>query len=130
MKGVMLGKGKSVVYFAAVHVKHPQTMSLRGLSYYEQHFLFSNRLVQLVIGLNPEQTSIQILFIFSMIAAYVLPMILHQVKAFLSSSFLFLYFNFYSFLLYLFIYFSIINTNFSIHVNDYYRSYTVILLTL
>lgn len=128
MKGVMLEKGKLVVYFVAVHVKHPHTMSLRGLSYYEQHFLLSNRLVQLVIGFHPEQTSIQILFIFSMIAAYVLPMILHQVKAFLSSSFLFLYFNFYTFLLYsfYFLFFSIINTNFSMHVKDYYRSYTVI----
>ncbi|KAF7386937.1 hypothetical protein HZH66_011389 [Vespula vulgaris] len=54
------------------------TMSLRGLSYYEHHFLLSNRLVQLIIGLRPHQTSIQAFFIFSAITVYVLPMILHQ----------------------------------------------------
>ncbi|KAF7388641.1 hypothetical protein HZH68_012583 [Vespula germanica] len=54
------------------------TMSLRGLCYYEHHFLLSNRLVQLIIGLRPHQTSIQAFFIFSAITVYVLPMILHQ----------------------------------------------------
>nr|KAF7411041.1 hypothetical protein H0235_013648 [Vespula pensylvanica] len=53
-------------------------MSLRGLSYYEQHFFLTNRLVQLLIGLRPSQSSHEQLLLVSVVTLYVLPAIMHQ----------------------------------------------------
>ncbi|KAF7388756.1 hypothetical protein HZH68_012698 [Vespula germanica] len=53
-------------------------MSLRGLSYYEQHFFLTNRLVQLLIGLRPSQSSHEQLLLVSVVTLYVLPAIVHQ----------------------------------------------------
>ncbi|KAI4484003.1 hypothetical protein M0804_007459 [Polistes exclamans] len=55
-------------------------MSLKGSSYYKQHFLYSNRLVQLIMGLRPNQSSYDQLFRWCTVSAYVLPMIVHQVQ--------------------------------------------------
>ncbi|KAF7388643.1 hypothetical protein HZH68_012585 [Vespula germanica] len=60
---------ENVKYFA---------MSLECQFYYEQHFLLSNRIVQLVLGLHPSQCPSDQLFQCCTLAIYVLPMIAHQ----------------------------------------------------
>ncbi|XP_035737964.1 uncharacterized protein LOC118448608 [Vespa mandarinia] len=54
-------------------------MSTRGACFFEQHFLFSNRLVQFVLGLRPNQNSNDQLFQLCTVIAYVLPIIIHQI---------------------------------------------------
>ncbi|KAL2714432.1 uncharacterized protein V1478_015617 [Vespula squamosa] len=55
------------------------TMSARGVNFFEQHFLLSNRLVQFVLGLRPNQSSNDQLFLLCTIIAYVLPILVHQI---------------------------------------------------
>nr|KAF7411043.1 hypothetical protein H0235_013650 [Vespula pensylvanica] len=54
-------------------------MCTRGVSFFEQHFLLSNRLVQFVLGLRPNQNSNDQLFLLCSIIAYVLPILTHQI---------------------------------------------------
>lgn len=68
-----------VVFFNSVNIRYI-SMSLRGLSYYEQHFFLTNRLVQLLIGLRPSQSSHEQLLLVSVVTLYVLPAIVHQVN--------------------------------------------------
>ncbi|XP_047361025.1 uncharacterized protein LOC124953543 [Vespa velutina] len=53
-------------------------MSLRGLTYFDQHFLLSNRLLQFLIRIRPEQNTNDQFFLFCAVTVYVSPMILHQ----------------------------------------------------
>nr|KAF7411042.1 hypothetical protein H0235_013649 [Vespula pensylvanica] len=53
-------------------------MATRGVSFVEQHFFLSNRLVQLVLGLHRNQSSNNQLLLLSTIIAYVLPIIIYQ----------------------------------------------------
>lgn len=62
-------------------------MPRRGLTYFEQHFMFSNRLAALVMGLNPHSNLKNQLFLICGVTIYVIPIIVHQVK----DSFLFLW---------------------------------------
>ncbi|KAL2714462.1 hypothetical protein V1478_015647 [Vespula squamosa] len=57
-------------------------MSLRGLNYYERHFLFSYKMVQFVMGLRPYQNSYEQLLFICTITLYSLPMVLHQVNVY------------------------------------------------
>ncbi|KAL2738169.1 LOW QUALITY PROTEIN: hypothetical protein V1477_011528 [Vespula maculifrons] len=50
----------------------------RGLIYFERHYLFSNRLVQLLIGFRPSQSLSTQLLLFCMIIVFLFPMIAHQ----------------------------------------------------
>ncbi|KAL2714463.1 LOW QUALITY PROTEIN: uncharacterized protein V1478_015648 [Vespula squamosa] len=49
-----------------------------GLTYYEQHFLYSNKFCQYIMGLRPYQSSNDLLFQVCTVTAYVLPTIAHQ----------------------------------------------------
>nr|XP_050861022.1 uncharacterized protein LOC127068650 isoform X2 [Vespula vulgaris] len=53
-------------------------MSIRGMSYYEKHFFFSNRLVKLLIGLRPSQNVNKQLLLFCIVTVYVFPMFVFQ----------------------------------------------------
>ncbi|KAL2738171.1 hypothetical protein V1477_011530 [Vespula maculifrons] len=58
------------------------TMSIRGMSYYEKHFFFSNQLVKLLIGLRPSQNAKKQLLLFCIVTVYVFPMFVFQRKLF------------------------------------------------
>lgn len=60
-------------------------MSLNGLIYFEEHFLFSYRVVQFIMGLRPYQNSYDQLLFICVIIFYSLPMILYQVNVFLTN---------------------------------------------
>ncbi|XP_047360822.1 uncharacterized protein LOC124953455 [Vespa velutina] len=49
-----------------------------GLTYFEQHFLFSNKLFQYTMGLRPYQNSRDLLFHVCIITVYLFPGIAHQ----------------------------------------------------
>lgn len=55
-------------------------MARRGMNFFEQHFFFSNKLVQLIFGLRSDQNSQKQLFIVCAVTIYVLPVIGHQVS--------------------------------------------------
>ncbi|KAL2738166.1 hypothetical protein V1477_011525 [Vespula maculifrons] len=62
-------------------------MSLRGLAYFEQHFLLSNRLLQFLIRIRPEQSTNGQFFLFCAVIVSVSPMILHQFYQLFASDF-------------------------------------------
>lgn len=67
------------VRFDATKVRY-FIMSRRSLTYFEQHFLFSNRLVALFIGLHPNRSSNNQLLLFCVVTVYLFPIIVHQVN--------------------------------------------------
>ncbi|KAL2714430.1 hypothetical protein V1478_015615 [Vespula squamosa] len=53
-------------------------MATRRVNFFEQHFLLSNRLVQLVLGLRPYQNSNGQLIALCSITIFLFPGIFHQ----------------------------------------------------
>ncbi|KAL2714465.1 uncharacterized protein V1478_015650 [Vespula squamosa] len=72
-------------YFISENVRHFK-MARKGVNFFEQHFLFSNRLVQLILGVRPDQNFKKQLFILCSVIIYVLPVIIHQVDLLLQST--------------------------------------------
>ncbi|KAL2714434.1 LOW QUALITY PROTEIN: hypothetical protein V1478_015619 [Vespula squamosa] len=70
-------KGRIYLLIFSVNVRY-STMSPIGLSYYERHFLFSNRLVQYVLGFRPNHSSVKDLLVCYAVIAYLLPLSVHQ----------------------------------------------------
>ncbi|KAI4487801.1 hypothetical protein M0802_011816 [Mischocyttarus mexicanus] len=54
-------------------------MSLTGINHYEQHIVFSNRIVHCVLDINPDQSLNNQLLWCSLITAYVVPFVLYQI---------------------------------------------------
>lgn len=102
-------------------------MILRSLTTnFEEHFLFSNRLVQFLIGLRPHQNSNNHFFLFSTVTVYVLPGILHQVICFYLWSILYIYISFFFVIIYIFlIILLLINVLLSMKTNYWYNSYII-----
>ncbi|KAI4484204.1 hypothetical protein M0804_007660 [Polistes exclamans] len=55
-------------------------MSSKGRSCFEQHFLYSNPLVQFVLGISPYYNSNNKLFFFITVIVFLLPLMLHEVQ--------------------------------------------------
>ncbi|KAI4487798.1 hypothetical protein M0802_011813 [Mischocyttarus mexicanus] len=53
-------------------------MTGRGLTFYKQHFFFSNLLVRFLLGFDQYRSRNQQLFLVSTIIVYTLPLIVHQ----------------------------------------------------
>ncbi|KAL2738168.1 LOW QUALITY PROTEIN: hypothetical protein V1477_011527 [Vespula maculifrons] len=60
-----------------VNVRH-FVMYQRGLTHFEQHFFFSNRPVQLFLGLYTNQNSYNQMFVFCVVMVHILPLVMHQ----------------------------------------------------
>ncbi|KAL2714464.1 LOW QUALITY PROTEIN: hypothetical protein V1478_015649 [Vespula squamosa] len=73
---------ESCVYLGAIFVRYFNMSVTSGLTYYEQHFLYSNKFCQYIMGLRPYQSSNDLLFQVCTVTAYVLPTIAHQVNVF------------------------------------------------
>ncbi|KAL2714435.1 hypothetical protein V1478_015620 [Vespula squamosa] len=71
---------KSVGFVTHLEIEYGRlfTMSIIGMSYYDKHFFFSNRLVKLLIGLKPSQSANKQLLLFCLITVYIFPMIAQQ----------------------------------------------------
>ncbi|KAL2714436.1 LOW QUALITY PROTEIN: hypothetical protein V1478_015621 [Vespula squamosa] len=74
---------KSVGFVTHLEIEYGRlfTMSIIGMSYYDKHFFFSNRLVKLLIGLKPSQSANKQLLLFCLITVYIFPMIAQQISA-------------------------------------------------
>ncbi|XP_014613403.1 PREDICTED: uncharacterized protein LOC106791908 [Polistes canadensis] len=53
-------------------------MYVRGLTYYENHFLYSNKLFQFIMGLRPYQNSNFQLFQLCTTIVYIVPIFVHS----------------------------------------------------
>ncbi|KAI4487803.1 hypothetical protein M0802_011818 [Mischocyttarus mexicanus] len=67
-------------FSGAIYVRRTIRMSSSGLAYFDQHFLLSNRLLQFLIRIHPNQSSNEQLFLLCTVTVCVSPMILHQMK--------------------------------------------------
>ncbi|XP_035737958.1 uncharacterized protein LOC118448602 [Vespa mandarinia] len=66
------------VYLVAIFVRIFIMSVASGLTYFEQHFLFSNKLFQYTMGLRPYQNSRDLLFQVCIITIYLFPGVAHQ----------------------------------------------------
>ncbi|KAI4484181.1 hypothetical protein M0804_007637 [Polistes exclamans] len=68
-----------------------QRMSVIGLQYYKQHFIFSNQLIQFFLGLDQYRSQNQQLVLLCIVTVYTLPMIVHQSNAHVDINFTCIY---------------------------------------
>lgn len=76
------------IYLRAIFVRFFSMSVSSGLIYFEQHFLYSNKFLQYIMGVRPHQSSNHLLFQVCTVNVYVLPVIAHQVIIFVFNVYL------------------------------------------